>query len=83
MPRVSRPDAPASERKHGVSAVRRSGSSSSDTIRPATRLVSDTSAVGISQRPSVVWNDSSANLGSWPVPNIACSRTSSGTATSV
>ena len=32
MPRVSLPDAPASERKQGVSAVRRSGSSSSAVI---------------------------------------------------
>ena len=34
-------------------------------------LVRLTSAVGISQRPSVVRNRSSANLGSWPVPNSA------------
>ncbi len=46
-------------------------------------LVSDTSAVGISQRPSVVLNRSSPNLGSWPVPYIASSRTSSGGETSV
>ena len=49
MPRVSRPAAPASERKHGVSAVKRSGSSLSSRICSRTRLVSDTSAVGISQ----------------------------------
>ena len=68
MPRVSRPEAPASERNDGVRAVRRIGSSSAPTIWPMTMLVSDTSAVGISQRPSVVWNRSSANLGSLSVP---------------
>ena len=83
MPRVSLPDAPASERKQGVSAVSRSGSSSSAVICSRTRLVSDTSAVGISQRPSVVRNRSSANFGSWPAPNTASSRTSSGGETSV
>ncbi len=41
--------------------------SGDDLARPAV-LVSGTSAVGISQRPSVVWNRSSANFGSWPVP---------------
>ena len=63
MPRVSRPDAPASERKQGVSAVKRSGNSSSAVICSRTKLVSETSAVEISQRPSVVRNRSSANLG--------------------
>ena len=52
MPRVSRPAAPASARKQGVSAVRRSGSSSSSVIASRTRLVSETSAVGISQHPA-------------------------------
>jgi seryl-tRNA synthetase len=52
MPRVSRPEAPASARKHWVSAVRRRGSSSSGVICSRTRLVSDTSAVGIIQRIS-------------------------------
>ena len=47
MPRVSRPAEPASARKHGVSAVKRSGSSSSERICSRTRLVSGTSAVGI------------------------------------
>ena len=75
MPRVSLPAAPASERKQGVQAVKRSGSASSSRISPATRLVSGTSAVGISQWPLVVRNRSSANLGSWPVPNSASSRT--------
>ena len=54
MPRVSRPAAPASARKQSVSAVRRIGSCFSATMSPATVLVSGTSAVGISQRPSVV-----------------------------
>ena len=40
---------PASERKHGVQAVNRSGRSSSRKMSPDTRLVSGTSAVGISQ----------------------------------
>ncbi len=50
MPRVSWPAEPASERKHGVSAVKRSGSSSSSRICSRTRLVSGTSAVGMSQK---------------------------------
>ncbi|GJE43538.1 hypothetical protein AEGHOMDF_2717 [Methylobacterium soli] len=49
MPRVSRPAAPASARKQGVSAVKRRGNSSSARIASRTRLVSGTSAVGISQ----------------------------------
>ncbi len=49
MPRVSRPAAPASARKDGVQAVTRSGSSFSSRIDSRTRLVSGTSAVGISQ----------------------------------
>ena len=56
MPRVSRPALPASERKQGVSAVTRIGKASGARISPAARLVSGTSAVGISQRPSVVRN---------------------------
>ena len=78
MPRVSLPEAPASERKDGVSAVSLSGRSSSGVICSRTRLVSETSAVEISQRPSVVRNRSSANFGNWPTPNTASSRTSSG-----
>ena len=77
------PAAPASERKHGVHAVKRSGSAPSSRISPATRLVSGTSAVGISHSPSVVRNISSANFGNWPVPNTASSRTNSGGDTSV
>ena len=50
MPRVSLPAAPASARKHGVQAVRRSGSLASSTMDSRTRLVSGTSAVGMSQR---------------------------------
>ncbi|MNT46064.1 hypothetical protein D3C72_1826850 [compost metagenome] len=48
-PRVSRPADPASARKQGVSAVRRMGSatSSSDRICSRTRLVRETSAVGM------------------------------------
>jgi len=46
-------------------------------------LVSGTSAVGISQRPSVVLKRSSANLGSLSVPYAAASLTSSGGETSV
>ena len=61
--------APASERKQGVSAVNRIGSALSSKICSRTLLVSDTSAVGMSQRPSVVWKLSSANFGSCPVPN--------------
>ncbi len=68
MPRVSRPADPASERKQSVSATMRSGRPASGTISPATMLVSGTSAVGISQRPSVVRNISSANFGSWLEP---------------
>ena len=49
MPRVSRPAAPASARKHGVSAVMRNGSSFSSRMDSRTRLVSGTSAVGMSQ----------------------------------
>ena len=52
MPRVSLPAAPASARKHGVSAVNRIGSSASSTIDSRTRLVSGTSAVGMSQKSS-------------------------------
>jgi hypothetical protein len=51
MPRVSRPAAPASARKHGVSAVSRIGNSFSSTMDSRTRFVSGTSAVGMSQRP--------------------------------
>ena len=68
MPRVSLPAAPASERKQGVKAVKRSGRSFSSTMVSFTRLVSGTSAVGTSQKPLSVWNMSSANLGSWPTP---------------
>ena len=52
MPRVSLPAAPASARKHGVSAVTRRGSSSSAMMASRTRLVSETSAVGMSQKSS-------------------------------
>ena len=51
-------------------------------MSPDTMFVSGTSAVGISQRPSVVWNESSENFGSWPVPKKAALLTSSGTETS-
>ena len=72
MPLVSLPAAPASERKQGVQRGERAAAArSSSRISPATRLVSGTSAVGISQWPVVVRNRSSANLGSWPVPNSA------------
>ena len=47
MPRVSRPALPASERKQGDSAVKRSGSAASAMMSSRTRLVSGTSAVGI------------------------------------
>ncbi len=91
MPRVSRPAAPASARKQGVEAVKRSGSAASSRISSRTRLVSETSAVGMSHRsrppsslPSrVARNWSSRNFGSCAVPNIASSRTSSGGFTSV
>ena len=46
-PWVSRPEAPASLRKHGVWATNFSGSCLASRISPATMLVSDTSAVGI------------------------------------
>ena len=49
MPRVSLPAAPASARKHGVPAVTRIGSFASSVISSRTRLVSGTSAVGMSQ----------------------------------
>ncbi len=52
-------------------------------ICPAAMFVSGTSAVGMSQRPSVVWNRSSANFGSCPVPNIVASFTRLGTDISV
>ena len=68
MPRVSLPADPASERKQGVKAVKRSGSSFSSSTMSFTRLVSETSAVGISQKPLSVRNMSSANFGSWPTP---------------
>ena len=68
MPLVSLPAAPASERKHGVQAVKRSGRSFSSSSASFTRLVSGTSAVGISQKPLSVWNMSSAKRGSWPTP---------------
>ena len=83
IPRVSRPEAPASLRKQSLSAVSRIGSFASGTISPATVLVSGISLVAISQRPSVVRNESSANLGSWLVPNIVASFTRNGTVCSV
>ena len=48
-PRVSRPADPASARKHGVNAVIRIGvaSSSSERMVSRTRLVRETSAVGM------------------------------------
>ncbi len=52
-------------------------------ISPATVFVSGTSAVGISQRPSVVRNRSSANFGNCPVPYSVASLTSDGTTISV
>ena len=45
--------------------------------------VSGTSAVGISQRPSLVWKRSSANFGNLSVPWATLSFTSSGTEASV
>jgi hypothetical protein len=83
MPRVSLPAAPASERKHGVSAVKRQGNAVSSMISSDARLVSGTSEVGISHRPCSVLNWSSANFGSWPVPNRAVSFTRNGGDTSV
>ena len=83
IPRVSRPADPASLRKHSDRAVTRIGKLASGTISSITRLVSGTSAVGISHRPSVVRNKSSANFGSLSVPYAAASLTSSGTAISV
>ena len=81
MPRVSRPAEPASERKHGVSAVKRSGSLSCAVISSRTRLVSGTSAVGMSQRHvggllrtirrcrlAANVEVLVSNFGSWPVP---------------
>ena len=53
MPRVSLPAAPASARKHGVQAVSRIGSAASSTMDSRTRLVSGTSAVGMSQKSSL------------------------------
>ena len=52
--RAGRPADPASDRKQGVSAVKRRGRVGSGTICSRTRFVSETSAVGMSQRPSVV-----------------------------
>ena len=81
MPRVSWPYEPASERKHGVCAVNRSGSVSVSTIVSRTKFVSETSAVGISRSlfsPSSA-NRSAANFGSWPVPNSVASLTRYGT----
>ena len=54
MPRVSRPAAPASARKHGVSAVSRIGNSFSSRMDSRTRFVSDTSAVGMRPRRSLL-----------------------------
>ena len=48
MPRVSLPAAPASARKDRVPAVKRSGRVFSSTMLSRTRLVSGTSAVGMS-----------------------------------
>ena len=67
-PRVSRPALPASSRKHGVNAQYFSGSWPASRTSPAWMFVSCTSAVGMRYRPSVVWNRSSSNFGSWPVP---------------
>ena len=75
---MSRPAAPASLRKHSVCAVTRIGSVMSPRMRSATEAVRLTSEVGISQRPSVVRNESSANLGNLSVPYIAASPTSTG-----
>ncbi len=80
---MSRPADPASLRKHSLNAVTRIGSAASATTWSITRLVSGTSAVGISHRPSVVRNRSSANFGSLSVPYAAASFTSSGTCISV
>ena len=83
-PDFSRPEAPASERKQGVRAVSRSGSSASSVIASRTRLVKETSAVGMryfGSSPTVL-NKSSSNFGSWPVPNMASSFTSKGGLTS-
>ncbi|MNP32844.1 hypothetical protein D3C76_1260480 [compost metagenome] len=72
IPRVSRPEAPASLRKHGVWATNFSGSCLASRICPATMLVSETSAVGIRYRSGSfsrpILNRSSSNFGSWPVP---------------
>ncbi len=51
MPRVSFPDAPASERKQGVCATYFIGKASAATIWSRTRLVTGTSAVGIKKNP--------------------------------
>ena len=55
--------------------VKRRGSVFSSNMLSATILVKDTSAVGISQWPVLVRNRSSANLGRFPVPKAAASRT--------
>ena len=47
MPRVSRPAAPASRRKHGVCAQYRSGSAAASRISSRCQPMIGTSAVGI------------------------------------
>src|SRR5258705_88254 len=54
MPRVSRPAAPASARKHDVKAVYRSGRESAARISSRWSPVSGTSAVGMRYSPSRV-----------------------------
>ena len=87
MPRVSRPALPASLRKQGVCAVSRMGSCDSASTSSRTKLVSDTSLVGIrysaccssdaspSWPPLLTANRSASNLGSWPVPRSVASLT--------
>ena len=72
-PRVSLPYEPASERKQGVCATRRNGSSVGSKMRSAARFVSGTSAVGIrnsslSAGSRASLNRSCSNFGSCPVP---------------
>ena len=78
-PRVSRPAAPASRRKHGVYVISRIGSSSASRISSAYIDVSGVSPVGMHHSPSrSMANTSSANFGSCPVAVSVAVETSDG-----
>src|SRR4029077_20665884 len=86
MPRTSFPYEPASLRKQGVYAVSEMGRRAPSRVSSRYRLVTGTSAVGMSHRsfsPCGTRNRSAANFGRLPVPYRDSEFTRKGGSTSV